>query len=65
MTKQDKTVHKKAMGRPPGTNYTETIPARLTPEIAAGLDAWAKANGVSRSEAICQLVMLALKKGKR
>jgi hypothetical protein len=61
MTKQSKTVHKKSRGRPAGTKYSETIPARLEPSTVAGLDAWAAANDVSRSEAIRRLVELGLK----
>jgi Ribbon-helix-helix protein, copG family len=61
MTKQDKTVHKKRMGRPPGSKFSETIPARLEPQTVEGLDAWAAAHDVSRSEAIRRLVELGLK----
>ena len=61
MAKQDKTVHKKRMVRPPGTKFGETIPARLEPETVASLDAWAAARDVSRSEAIRRLVELGLK----
>ena len=64
MPEQEKTVHKKLRGRPPGTNYTETIPARLAPNTAKEIDTWAKSNGVSRSEAIRRLVEAGLK-GKR
>jgi predicted HicB family RNase H-like nuclease len=64
MTVQQKTVHKKRMGRPPGKTYGETIPARLTPELAMAIAAWAKQAGVSRSEAIRRLVEQGLK-GKR
>jgi hypothetical protein len=49
------------MGRPPGTKFGETIPARLEPETVASLDAWAAARDVSRSEAIRRLVELGLK----
>jgi hypothetical protein len=62
MTRQQKTVHKKPMGRPRGTNYTETIPARFEIETARALDRWAEANDVSRSEAIRRLVEIGLKK---
>jgi hypothetical protein len=60
MAKKDKTVHKKRMGRPPGTKFSETIPARLEPQTVAGLEAWAAAHEVSRSEAIRRLVELGL-----
>jgi hypothetical protein len=61
MAKQSKTVHKKSRGRPSGTKFSETIPARLEPHTVAALDAWAAANDVSRSEAIRRLVELGLK----
>ena len=64
MAKQDKTVHKKRMGRPPGTKYSETIPARLEPATVVSLDAWATSHDVSRSEAIRRLVELGLKAKK-
>jgi Ribbon-helix-helix protein, copG family len=65
MAKQSKTVHKKSRGRPAGTKYSETIPARLEPDTLAGVDKWAASNGVSRSEALRRLVELGLKaKGK-
>jgi hypothetical protein len=61
MAKQSKTVHKKSRGRPAGTKYSETIPARLEPATVASLDAWAASHDVSRSEAIRRLVELGLK----
>jgi hypothetical protein len=61
MVKQSKTVHKKSRGRPAGSKYSETIPARLEPVTVAGLDAWAASHDVSRSEAIRRLVELGLK----
>jgi hypothetical protein len=65
MAKQTKIVHKKSRGRPVGTKYSETIPARLEPATVAALDAWAAAYDLSRSEAIRRLVELGLKaKGK-
>ena len=60
MIKQDKTVHKKRMGRPPGVRYSETIPARFEIETMKHLDSWAKKHDVSRSEAIRRLVELGL-----
>jgi hypothetical protein len=60
MGTQDKTVHKKRMGRPPGVRYGETIPARFEIENMKHLDSWAKKHDVSRSEAIRQLVALGL-----
>jgi hypothetical protein len=61
MAKQDKTVHKKRMGRPRGVKFSETIPARLEPQTVAALETWAVAHDVSRSEAIRRLVELGLK----
>jgi hypothetical protein len=61
MAKQSKTVHKKSRGRPAGSKYGETIPARLEPVTVASLDAWAASHNVSRSEAIRRLVELGLK----
>jgi hypothetical protein len=61
MIKQDKTVHKKRMGRPPGVKYGETIPARFEIGAMKLLDAWAKKHDVSRSEAIRRLVASALR----
>ena len=61
MAKQEKNVHKKGRGRPPGTQYRETIPVRLTPESTAAIDKWAEQQAVSRSEAIRRLVDLGLK----
>jgi hypothetical protein len=64
MSKQTKTVHKKSRGRPSGTKYGETIPARLEPSTVAALEAWAAAYGISRSEAIRRLVEIGLKAEK-
>jgi hypothetical protein len=64
MTKQEKTVHKKRIGRPPGTKFSETIPARLEPATVAALDAWAASRDISRSEAIRRLVEIGLKAKK-
>jgi hypothetical protein len=61
MAKQDKSVHKKSMGRPPGIKYGGTIPARFEIPTMEALDAWAEKHGVNRSEAIRRLVELGLK----
>jgi hypothetical protein len=61
MAKQEKSVHKKSMGRPPGIKYGGTIPARFEIATMAALDGWAKRNAVSRSEAIRRLVEIGLK----
>jgi hypothetical protein len=64
MAKQQKRVHKKRIGRPPGRTYVETIPVRFTPDGLAAVDAWVDRQGeeVSRSEAIRRLVELGLKR---
>jgi hypothetical protein len=65
MAKQEKSVHKKSMGRPPGIKYGGTIPARFEISTMEALDAWAEKHNVTRSEAIRRLVELGLKaKGK-
>jgi Ribbon-helix-helix protein, copG family len=61
MAKQEKSVHKKSMGRPPGIKYGGTIPARFEILTMEALDAWAEKHDVSRSEAIRRLVELGLK----
>jgi hypothetical protein len=61
MAKQDKSVHKKSMGRPPGIKYGGTIPARFEISTMEMLDAWAEKHEVTRSEAIRRLVELGLK----
>jgi len=62
MAKQEKSVHKKSRGRPPGRIYAETIPVRLAPEMIAAVDKWAIGNNLSRSNAIRLLIGRALKK---
>jgi hypothetical protein len=52
MVKQEKSVHKKSRGRPPGRLYGETIPVRLTSEMIALIDKWAATKRLSRSNAI-------------
>ena len=64
MAKQDKTVHKKRMGRPPGIKYGGTIPARFEISTIEALDGWAEEHEVNRSEAIRRLVELGLKAKK-
>ena len=61
MGKQEKSVHKKSMGRPPGIKYGGTVPARFELPTMKELDAWAKKHDVTRSEAIRRLVDLGLK----
>jgi hypothetical protein len=60
MAKQDKSVYKKSMGRPPGIKYGGTIPARFEIPTMEALDEWARKHSVSRSEAIRRLVELGL-----
>jgi hypothetical protein len=65
MAKQEKSVHKKSMGRPPGIKYGGTVPARFEIATMEALDEWAAKQEVSRSEAIRRLVEIGLKaKGK-
>jgi hypothetical protein len=64
MAKQSKTVHKKSRGRPAGTKYSETIPARLEHATVAAIEAWATSHDVSRSEAIRALLEIGLKAKK-
>jgi hypothetical protein len=64
MAKQEKSVHKKSMGRPPGIKYGGAIPARFKIPTMKALDAWAEKHDVSRSEAIRQLVEIGLKAKK-
>jgi hypothetical protein len=62
MAKQEKSVHKKR-GRPPGRNYGETIPMRLSPALKGKVEAWAdkQPDKPSRSEALRRLLEAALK----
>lgn len=60
MNSQSKTVHKKSRGRPAGTNYGETIPARLDKKTVDLLDEYAKNSDISRSEAVRRLLAFAL-----
>jgi hypothetical protein len=62
MTKQEKSVHKKSRGRPPGRLYGETIPVRLAPEMIAAIDKWTAGKDLSRSEAIRLLIERGLEK---
>jgi hypothetical protein len=61
MAKQEKSVHKKR-GRPPGRNYGETIPMRLSPALKDKVEAWSRKqpDKPSRSEALRRLIELAL-----
>jgi metal-responsive CopG/Arc/MetJ family transcriptional regulator len=61
MTDKEKTVHKKPRGRPAGQRFRETIPVRLTPDMIKTVDAWARRNDVSRSQAIRDLIEAGLK----
>ena len=65
MAKQEKSVHKKSMGRPPGIKYGGTIPARFEIPTMEALDAWAEKHDVTRSEAIRRLVELGLAGAKK
>jgi hypothetical protein len=55
---------KRPVGRPP-TGITPLISFRPPPELVREIDKWGEAHGVSRSEAMRQLIEQALKaKGK-
>jgi Arc/MetJ-type ribon-helix-helix transcriptional regulator len=58
--KKSKSVRPKSVGRP-ATGRDTLISARLPDEMIANLDAWAKSNDTSRSEAIRRLVELGLR----
>lgn len=51
----------KRPGRP-ATGHDKMYGARLSDELVGSIDAWAKAEKISRSEAIRRLVELGLKK---
>ena len=61
--KKSISVKPKRVGRPP-TGKDPIVGARFPEGAIAQIDAWAKANGTTRSEAIRRLVELGLK-GKR
>jgi hypothetical protein len=60
MAKQEKSAHKKR-GRPPGRNYGEAIPTRLSPALKERVEAWTRKqpDNPSRSEALRRLVEIA------
>jgi hypothetical protein len=63
MAKQEKNVHQKRIGRPPGRTYIASIPLRLTPEALAAVERWAKREKIeNRSEALRMLVERGLEK---
>lgn len=62
MAKQRKPVRKKKRGRPVGRSYGETLPVRLTPDMAKAVDRWATKLGLSRSQAVRALIGKGLKK---
>lgn len=59
-------IRKRKRGRP-ATGTDPLLPVRFPPELKAAVEKWARANGLSRSEAIRQLVDRALnsKKARR
>ena len=58
-------IRKKRRGRPPGRQFAEPLPVRLTLETFAAVDNWAVDKDLSRSEAVRQLVERGLRsKGK-
>jgi len=60
MAKSIKVHPKKKRGRP-ATGKDPLVSARLPQELIDSVEAWASANGASRSEAIRRLVELGLK----
>ena len=62
MAKQRKPPRKKKRGRPVGRSYGETLPVRLTPEMARNVDRWATKHSLSRSQAVRALIGRGLKK---
>jgi hypothetical protein len=55
---------RKRIGRPP-TGITPLVAFRPPLELVAAIDAWAKAAGVSRSEAMRQLIEAGLKRSPK
>jgi hypothetical protein len=66
MTKRNiGTQKKKRRGRPPKPGGRDpSVSARLPRQLIAGIEAWAKANGVVRQEAIRRLIEQALANGQ-
>lgn|SRR5581483_2148979 len=64
MKKSIKVAPKKPRGRP-ATGKDPHIAARMSPALIAEVEAWAKANGTTRSEAIRRLVELGLTVGAK
>lgn len=62
--KQSISDNKKSRGRPATTGTGTLIGQRWHEPELKKIDAWAKANDTTRSEAIRRLVELGLKKGK-
>jgi hypothetical protein len=60
MKKSIKVAPKKRRGRP-ATGKDPHIAARMPPELIAEVEAWASANGATRSEAIRRLVAIGLR----
>jgi hypothetical protein len=63
MMKQEKTVYKKRMGRPPGQIYTETVLVRLTKETVALITEWGRQQhpaSKTRSDAVRRLLMIGI-----
>jgi hypothetical protein len=68
MAKQEKTVYKKRMGRPPGVVYTETVLVRLTKDAVLLIEEWSRQQDppvTTRSQAIRCLVALGLAAPRR
>ncbi len=63
MTKSVKVTPKKRRGRP-ATGRDPHVTSRMPPGLIADVEAWATANGTTRSEAIRRLVEIGLAKSK-
>jgi metal-responsive CopG/Arc/MetJ family transcriptional regulator len=59
-----KALPKRPMGRPVTVGGTEFISLRLPEALVKTIDAWAAKTGVSRSEAMRQLIETGLKRSR-
>jgi hypothetical protein len=64
MKQSIKVIPKKRRGRP-ATGKDPHVAARMPPQLTAEVDAWAKANGMTRSEALRRLIVIGLEHGKQ
>jgi len=57
-------IEKPKRGRP-ATGFDPVLTVRLPDDLVKGLEAWAKKNGLTRSDAIRQFIELGIKGGER